>query len=100
MTTLPQVLDKSGIRKFLTSKNKDNVSSLIPERHAVGKRIFSGHPTDIHPERFVHPGICHVEVLVIQGLDHHKKLALRLFARHPAYKTNNSWHSFLRFSEL
>ena len=85
---------RARLREFLARKHENDVTSLISQRHAVGKRISWHDPADIHPERLVYPSAGHIEVFVTQSLDHLEKLAFRSFTRHPADETHNSWHRF------
>ena len=81
-----------GFRVFLSTKDENDVTSFVLDRHSVRERIFPGDPPYIHSEGFVDPRSGGVKRFVAKGRNHPKQLLFGLLARHLGEKANDSRH--------
>ena len=92
MAPLFQPASRPRLGILLPGEDEAHIPALVPQRHAVGERIPLRGPPDVHTERLIRAHAGHVELLVVEALDHAPNVSFRAFPRHPRDDTDDSRH--------
>src|SRR5579859_3979302 len=94
MASLSEPRGRSWSRMLFPRENQDRIPFFIAYRHAIRKRVFAGHPSDVHAHGFVAPRSSDIKRFVAKCSQHREKLALGLRASKLGNESNDSRHGW------
>src|SRR5215469_3120171 len=99
MSAIPQRRNYARLGKFFTGEKERHVPTLVVEWHTIRERPPPSHPTNVQPERLIHPCAAHVEGLMAESLQHAQQLRFSPLTGHSSYQTTETGHGRFRLAQ-